>query len=113
MSDQVECSDLTGSSVVFYVARFASSGDVTSYVNTLVNSRDYQKGPWTAGGGTRGEVYTSPTSAGFSDVTTSICAMPTFLIQFYAESSARRHGQGAVRRLLEEGPVPEHAAHGL
>jgi serine/threonine protein kinase len=88
MSDQIQCNDLTGSKIEFFIARFVSSADVTSYTNDLVSNRSYQKGPWTAAGAERGLVYTSPTSASYSDVTTSICAEPTILIQFYAKSSA-------------------------
>jgi serine/threonine protein kinase len=88
MSDQVQCNDLTGSSVVFFIARFASAASVTSYLDDLVSNRSYQKGPWTAGGAERGVVYTSPTSASYSDVTTSICARPTILVQFYSSSSS-------------------------
>jgi len=88
MAEQVACTKLTGTAVVFYVARFTSSTSVTAYLDALATSSKYDASFWTVDGERRGRLVTSPTSAGFADVTSSICAMPTYLIQFYAPPSA-------------------------
>ena len=90
MVDQIACTKLSnGSPVTYYVARFASAADVTTYGTNLVSSRNYTKEFWTLTSKNRGVLYKAPASAGFADVTSSICGLPTFLVQFYAPVSAK------------------------
>ena len=89
MVDQIACTKLSGSPVQFYVARFSSAADVTTYGTNLVSSHSYAKSFWTLSGKNRGLLYKAPTSAGFADVTSSICGLPTFLVQFYAPATAK------------------------
>ncbi|MEO9139990.1 MAG: hypothetical protein ABI345_13105 [Jatrophihabitans sp.] len=86
MIDQVACSNLDGGSkVVFYVGRFTGKSAVDSYLATLV-ARKYNKQYWTIEKQRRGLLLTSPSTVKFADVTSSICALPQFLVQFYADT---------------------------
>jgi phage-related protein len=88
MTDQVECRGLKNSSVVFSVARFNSTGAVQSYLDGLVTRSKYKKAYWTIDKKRRGLLVTSPTTDKFVSITSSVCDLPFFLVEFYAPDSA-------------------------
>ncbi len=86
MVDRVECTAIKGSPVTYSVARFASGTALSTYVRGLTSSKGYQVGFWSLpkiNKEHRGRLYTSPVTASFVDVTSSICALPTYLVQFF------------------------------
>ena len=88
MIDQVRCSKLSGGSKVeFYVGRFSTGSDTQAYLDGL-EARSYNARYWTIGNERRGRLLTSPNSAKYADVTSSICAMPEYLVQFYSPAGA-------------------------
>jgi serine/threonine protein kinase len=78
--DQVKCT-YGSSPVVSYVARFDSADSVQGYLHRLLDAQ-YQARTWSIGGVPRGVTYSSASSA--VDITSTICGLPTFLVQFYA-----------------------------
>ena len=73
---------------MFYVGRFKTAADLDTYVNSLVSDHSFKSRYWTEDGLRRGKLYTSPSSANYADVTSSICAMPTYLVDFYADGTS-------------------------
>jgi serine/threonine protein kinase len=88
MVDQVACKNAPGSTIEFNVGRFSSADAVRSYLDKLESSQNYGKRYWTLDNQRRGLLYTSPSSADDADLTSSICAMPTYLVEFYGSSKS-------------------------
>lgn len=85
--DQVKCT-YASSPVVSYVARFSSASSVQSYLRKAINSSGYSVAPWALGGEPRGLEYVSPESASSRDIISTICALPTYLVQFFAQDGS-------------------------
>jgi hypothetical protein len=86
MVDRVECTAIKGSSVTYSVARFSSADALSTYLRGLTSSKGYQVGFWNLpkiNKEHRGRLYSSPVTASFVDVTSSICTMPTYMVQFF------------------------------
>jgi hypothetical protein len=86
--DQVKCT-LTDKPVVIYVARFTNQSTVQTYLHKLTDgTQPYSVKAWSQDHVARGLEYTSPSSAKVLDITTTICALPTYLVQFYVENAS-------------------------
>jgi serine/threonine protein kinase len=85
MVDRVECT-LANSLVTFSVARFSGASALSTYLDQLTSAKGYQVGFWTlpkVNDDNRGRLYSSPVTASFVDVTSSICALPTYIVRFF------------------------------
>lgn len=80
--DQVECT-LPTPGVQVFVARFDTARSVRTYLGKIITTQLFNTTPWATGGKTRGLEFTAPTGASYLDITSSICALPTYLVQFY------------------------------
>jgi len=86
--DQVSCT-FPAVPVEMFVDRFASARAVRTYVDTLTTKRSYTEGGWTQSGTTRGLEYVSPASAPGVDITTTMCARPTYLVQLLVRDKSK------------------------
>lgn len=95
--DQVECT-FPGVPTEVFVARFSSAQAVSTYLHTLTDGRFYTENAWTLAGKPRGLQYISPASAPDVDITATICALPTYLVQFYVPDKKKL----AAKSLLDD-----------
>ena len=103
--DQVKCT-YPSSPVEAYIARFSSALVVQTYLNRLIDSNGYSVTPWSLGGRPRGLTYSSPKNAKSLDITSTVCALPTYLVQFFVAEPRQVDDEVPARRLLEFGRLP-------
>jgi hypothetical protein len=106
LADQVECS-YTGTPVQVFVARFDSASAVRTYLATLSDTRGYSEAAWTMGGKSRGLEFVSPGSAADVDVTASLCALPTYLVQFYVADNTKLALQSVLDDYWGAATIPD------
>jgi hypothetical protein len=85
--DQVKCT-MSSSPVVVYVARFNDGTAVNAYAWKLLHN-GYAAIPWEESGEARGIGFQSPSSASSLDITTTICGLPNYLVQFYIQDATQ------------------------
>ena len=85
--DQVKCT-MSSTSVVVYVARFGDAAAVNDYVWKLLG-HNYGVTPWKEAGQARGLAFSSPSSATSLDITTTVCGLPNYLVQFYVPDASQ------------------------
>ena len=106
MVDQINCKDLTGTKLEINVGRFATAADVTNYGTKLVDDSKYSKQYWTIQQMRRGLLYKSPSTVSFADVTSTICAIPTFVVQLYAPAGSGLTTDAVFNQFWTGAPFP-------
>ena len=112
MVDRVECTAIKGSPVTYSVARFSSAGVLATYLDGLTSSKGYQVGWWNLpkiNTAHRGRLYSSPGTASFVDVTSSICAMPTYVVQFFVPPGSNLSAQDVQEDYWAKARFPDSA----
>ena len=96
--DAVACT-YPNSPVRVTIGRFDSADHVQSYVDGLLDSEGYQVAEWGEGSEPQGLAYLSqPTGTGISNITTSICGLPDYLV----EVAAPNRQKVTVRQLYDD-----------
>ena len=110
MVDRVECTAIAKSPVTYSVARFGNAAALSRYLGQLVSAKGYQVGYWDLpkiNKADRGRLYASPLTASFVDVTSSICALPTYVVQFYVAPGSNLSVQDVEKDYWAKSQFPD------
>ena len=105
--DEVNCT-YAGTPGTVTIVRTSAASYVQNYVHELFDAQGYREVLWTVGGVTAGLAAISPsTGTGISNITSTICGLPDYLIQVAAPDRTTMTAQQLHDQFWNVAPFPD------